>query len=105
MFTIGRRLMDGDALSELENFVTAEQLTQTVNNCNRAMEAVAKHVFTTQAAKLQKRYLRRFVRKPLTMNVRKFVARIQEINNYLPFFPPQVPGEPIQKKSCHAVEK
>jgi hypothetical protein len=31
------------------------------------------------------------------MNVRKFVARIQEINNYLPFFPPQVPGEPIQK--------
>jgi hypothetical protein len=97
MFTIGRRLMDGDALSEFENFVTAEQLTQTVNNFNRAMEAVAKHVFPTQAAKLQKRYLRRFVRKPLTMNVRKFVARIQEINNYLPSFPPQVPGEPIQK--------
>lgn len=97
MFTIGRRLMDGDALSEFENFVTAEQLTQTVSNFNRAMEAVAKHVFPAQAAKLQKRYLRRFVRKPFTMNVRKFVARIQEINNYLPFFPPQVPGEPIQK--------
>jgi hypothetical protein len=97
MFTIGRRVMDGDALSEFENFVTAEQLTQTVNNFNRAMEAVAKHVFPTQAAKLQKRYLRRFVRKPLTMNVRKFVARIQEVNNYLPFFPPQVLGEPIQK--------
>lgn len=97
MFTIGRRLMDGDALSEFENFVTAEQLTQTVNNFNRAMEAVAKHVFPAQAAKLQKRYLRRFVRKPLTMSVRKFVARIQEINNYLPSFPPQVPGEPIQK--------
>jgi hypothetical protein len=88
MFTIGRRLMDGDALSEFENFVTAEQLTQTVNNFNRAMEEVAKHVFPTQAAKLQKRYLRRFVCKPLTMNVRKFAARIQEINNYLPFFPP-----------------
>ena len=97
MFTIGRRLMDGDALSEFENFVTAEQLTQTVNNFNRAMEAVAKHVFPAQAAKLQKRYLRRFVRKPLTMSVRKFVTRIQEINNYLPSFPPQVPGEPIQK--------
>ena len=44
MFTIGRRLMDGDALAEFENFVTREQLTQTVNNFNRAMEAVCKHV-------------------------------------------------------------
>ena len=97
MFTIGRRLMDGDALAEFENFVTREQLTQTVNNFNRAMEAVCKHVFPAQAAKLQKRYLHCFVCKPLTMNVRQFVNRVQEINNYLPFFPPQVPGEPIQK--------
>lgn len=97
MFTIGRRLMDGDALSHFENFVTAEALTQTVNNFNRAMEAVAKHVFPAQAAKLQKRYMRRFVRKPLGMTSRMFVARVQEINNYLPYFPSQAPGEPIQK--------
>ena len=98
MFTIGRRLMDGDALSHFENFVTAEGLTQTVNNFNRAMEAVGKHVFPAQAAKLQKRYLRRFVRKPMGMTSRMFVARVQdELNNYLPHFPSQVPGEPIQK--------
>ena len=97
MFTIGRRLMDGDALSHFENFVTAEALTQTVNNFNRAMEAVGKHVFPAQAAKLQKRYLRRFVRKPMGMTSRMFVARVQELNNYLPHFPSQVPGEPIQK--------
>jgi hypothetical protein len=97
MFTIGRRLMDGDALSHFENFVTAEALTQTVNNFNKAMEAVGRHVFPAQAAKLQKRYLRRFVRKPIGMTSRMFVARVQELNNYLPFFPEQVPGEPIQK--------
>ena len=97
MFTIGRRLMDGDALSHFENFVTAEALTQTVNNFTRAMEAVGKHVFPAQAAKLQKRYLRRFVRKPIGMSSRMFVARVQELNNYLPFFPSQVPGEPISR--------
>jgi hypothetical protein len=97
MFTIGHQLMDGDALSEFENFVTAEQLTQTVNNFNQAMEAEAEHVSPTQAAKLQKRYLHCFVHKPLIMNVRKFVAQIQEINTYLPSFLPQVPGDPIQK--------
>ena len=62
------------------------------------MEAVGKHVFPAQAAKLQKRYLRRFVRKPMGMTSRMFVARVQELNNYLPHPPSHVlVGEPIQK--------
>ena len=41
---------------------------------------------------MQKRYLRRFVRKPATLKTREFVARLIEINSYLPEFPPTTTG-------------
>jgi hypothetical protein len=36
--------------------------------------------------------MRRFLRKPLGTPIRDFIARLVEMNNYLPQFPPQQLG-------------
>ena len=44
---------------------------------------------------IQKRYMKKFIKKPCDMKIRALVSRIQELNNYLPSFPPSVSGTVI----------
>jgi len=46
-----------------------------------------KHIFPTHAYREQKRYLRRYLKKPTDMKVRKFVTRIVELNSIFVYFP------------------
>lgn len=93
-FVVARRLLTGAALTTFEN--KARGLNETVANFTAALDAVAKDIFPARAVLVQKRFLRRFARKPQSMKMREYVARIVEINEYLPQFPPVRPGEDVE---------
>lgn len=94
-YAVGRRLLDGDALATFNNAATGQN--ETVATFNECMDAVTKSVFPARAVLLQKRYMRRFLRKPMTMKTREYVARIIELNNYVPLFPPVTGNEAPEK--------
>ena len=91
MYALARRIFKGDALATF-NASAAIAGAETIPNYHQAINALTRHVFPRRAYATQKRYMRRFLRKPLGTPMRDFVARLVEINNYLPQFPPQQLG-------------
>ena len=91
MYALARRIFQGDALATF-NASAAIAGAETIPNYHQAINALTRHVFPRRAYATQKRYMRRFLRKPLGTPMRDFVARLVEINNYLPQFPPQQLG-------------
>lgn len=87
MFSMARRLMAGDALSVFNNRA-AELGAETTANFKQVMNALAAHVFPQRALRMQKRYMRRYMRKPKGQTTREYIARVNEINEYLSLFPP-----------------
>ena len=85
-YALARKLIEGDALAAF-NEEAARHRTMTNANLETSLNAVTAHVFPAQALRTQKRYMRRFLRKPREMATRKWAARVQEINSYLPSFP------------------
>ena len=86
-YAMARRLLSGDALTAFENATTGVT-TETVATFKTALQALRTHVFPRKALRSQKRYMRRHMRKTRDISARVFVARIQEVNNYLNSFPP-----------------
>lgn len=86
-YTVARRLLEGEALSTFNNTATLQN-AETVANFKLCVEAVTKSIFPTRAVLLQKRFMRRYLRKPASMKTREYVARLVELNNYIPKFPP-----------------
>lgn len=85
-YNLTRKLMDGDALMVF-NLKATEVGNETVTNYKIVMAAVTAHVFPLKALQTQKRYMRRFLRKPRDMKAREFVSRVCEINELLTEFP------------------
>ena len=52
------------------------------------MNDLSKHVFPVRALAKQKRYMRRFVRKPKHLKTREFLSNLVEMNEDLASFPP-----------------
>lgn len=97
-FVVARRLLTGDALSVFNAALVDCGLNETNQAFDLCLSALTRHVFPKRAAQLQKRYLRRYVRKPEDMTTKQFAARLQELNSYLPKFPTIVQdGEPVRK--------
>lgn len=65
-YSFTRRLLEGDALAAFELKAT-ELATETAPHYNEVMEALTKHVFPNKALQKQKRYMRRVLRKPLSL--------------------------------------
>ena len=85
-YALARSLLRGDALTIFD----ASDLThgtQTVSNFALIMKDICQHVFPAKAAQVQKRYLRRYSKMPPGTKTKEFVARIQEMNDYLLLFP------------------
>ena len=97
-FLIARRLLEGDALAVFNGALPAGE-QETSDNFEVCMNAVRDFVFPPRALLIQKRYLRRFVRKQSGQKTRDFIAHLREINNYLLKFPPVNPGEVPQALS------
>ena len=93
-YAIARRLLQGDALAAF-NRAAAAAGTETVENFRTCVEELKKHVFPRKALSSQKRYMRRFLRKPRDMPIREFVTRLVEINELLVEFPPSGPNNKL----------
>lgn len=90
-YTVARRLLEGDALARFNNAANLHG-NETVDHFTACLDDVTAHVFPQRALQKQKRFMRRFLRKPHTMKIREYVARVVEINDMLEIFPPSVAG-------------
>ena len=85
-YGMARRLLDGDALAAFDS-AAQESGTETNEHFTAVLEKMATHIFPKRALAMQRRYMRRFMRKPHDMRMREFLARLNELNGYLPYFP------------------
>jgi hypothetical protein len=85
-YALIRRLLQGDALTAFNNAATAEG-NETNANYEICCQKLIKHAFPKKALTDQKRYMRRFLRKPRDMKTRIFMGRLIELNDYLELFP------------------
>jgi hypothetical protein len=86
-YAIVRRLLQGDALAAFNRAALAHG-TETMEHFKSSIEDLKCHVFPRKALANQKRYMRQFLRKPREMNVREFITRLVEMNEWLEEFPP-----------------
>jgi hypothetical protein len=84
MFATTRRMLEGDSLATFNN---AADGLETINRYKRSMNALKRHVFPKRALQMQKRWMRRFLRKPKEYTIREYVARVREINSWFPAYP------------------
>jgi hypothetical protein len=49
--------------------------------------STASYVFPRQALQMEKRYMRRYMRKPPKLKMREYMSRVEELNNNLQYFP------------------
>ena len=85
-YSMTRRLLEGDALAAF-NVAAGNHGNETNDNFMRCIADVTAHIFPARALQLQKRFMRRFLRKPAGTKTREFVARVNEINEFLKEFP------------------
>ena len=93
-FTLMRTLLRGDAFAAWTTR-TAAAGAQTLANLQLVLNGVTQHVFPERALQKQKRYMRRFMRKPQSMTIRVYAARVAEINEHLTLFPPFLPNQSL----------
>ena len=86
-FAMTKRLLEGNALSIFEAHVASQGLTETTANLDRALYEVTKDVFPSNALAIQKRMMSRFIKKPRSMKVAHFIARLNELNEQLLKYP------------------
>ena len=67
----------------------------TVANFNTVMATLIVHIFPVLAYQDQKRYIYMNLRKPKEMKVRTFTTRLIQLNNYLPYVPPDCIGQMV----------
>ena len=82
-----QQVLKGDALAAFNN--KSEELgVMSIPNFHKCIRHLKEHIFPTQALSYQKRYMRNAFKLPPNWSIKRYVARIVEINNYLPDFPP-----------------
>jgi len=86
MFKYTENVMTRDALAFFKR-KTLKAPARTAVRYNIVMTELTAHVFPVHAYHEQKRYMRRFLRKPKEMTTREYFTRVQEINNHLTLFP------------------
>ena len=85
-FALTRRLLDGQAKTAFENAARVQN-AHTNATFQACLMAVTEDVFPPKALLNQKRYMRRFLRKPAKMAAKEYIARVCELNCYLTAFP------------------
>ena len=91
-YSMLRRLLQGAALAEFNN-VANEYEDEDAEVFELCMRAVRDSAFPKRAATKQRRYLRRFVRKPPNVPIKEHTTRLLELNGYFPEFPPEAEPE------------
>ena len=94
-FNITRSLLRGRAATTFTQ--AAQGKTETNDNYNDVLTTVSRSIFPPRAAQTQKRYMRRYLRKPKDVSARDHVARIVELNSYFDDFPPDENGNSVDR--------
>ena len=81
-FAMTKRLLEGDPLTAFQNSIVLHG-EETEEHFQSVMRDLDLHVFPKKALRIQKRHMRRQMRKPRDMRVRDFVARVQETKRIL----------------------
>jgi hypothetical protein len=81
------RLIMGDTLAVFDNAAQTHG-NETNDNFELCLSDVSTHIFPQRALAHQKRYVRRYMRKPREVAMRELAARVAEMNEYLSQFPP-----------------
>ena len=68
----------------------------TIVNFHKCIQYLKEHIFPDKALAYQKRYMRNAFKLPAGWAIKRYVARIVEINNYLPDFPPFQQDQKLQ---------
>ncbi len=77
--------LKGNALQIVETSIGNNNIT---NSClEAAINDLKQEVFCHQALQIQRHYMRRDVKKPMSLTTRQFFNRFQTLNDYLPCFP------------------
>lgn len=92
MFATARALMQGRALAVFNEYALTIG-SDSVEKFYRVLDAWTFNFFPRRALAIQRRYMRRFMRKNKDQSVREFVTRVVELNEYLPHFP-SIDGKP-----------
>ena len=81
-----RTVLKGDAATHLiQYFLSAgNKESDTFKLCIRSLIT---HIFPLRALRIQKRYMRLYMRKPREMKMREYRNRVVELKNYLARFP------------------
>jgi len=87
LYNAMRRLLIAESLAQF-NAKAAELGNETAANYKACVQHVTDYVLPKRALRIQKRYLRRICRKPATMRMKEYIARYQEMNEYLAMFTP-----------------
>jgi hypothetical protein len=86
-YSMARLLLSGEALAVFDTSAT-EHGNENNANFILTLQSLTTHIFPQRALAFQKRYMRRYMRKPREMTIRAFAARVAELNAYLLEFPP-----------------
>ena len=90
-YALARRLLSGRALADFNHAATANG-NESLANYKRCINAVTIGVFLQKVLQDQKRWMRRFLKKPRDMLVQDYITRVIKINDYLAEFPPTIVG-------------
>ena len=85
-YSMVHRILLGETLTAFNNAAT-QVGNETIGNLKIVFKKVAASVFPIRAYAIQKQSMRRFMRKPRDMKIQEYVDRLQEINDYLVYFP------------------
>jgi hypothetical protein len=95
-YGMARRLMEGAALSKFDESALL-QGAETLVHYEEVMKDITNYVFPTRALQIQKRYMRRHMRKAPFMKMKDYMARVEELNNYLSMFPDYNNGDELHE--------
>ena len=88
------RVLKGDAKAEFTQKVNLVG-SCTAGNFTTVMATMTVYIFPVLAYQDQKQYMYRYLRKPKKIQVHTFTSRLLQLNNYLPYFPPDYIGQMV----------
>ena len=95
-FLLAKGLLEDGTLQVFKN-ATRTAGARMVPNYKAVIKAVTAHIMPKKALQKQKRYMRRFLKKPLDIKVKDFVEQLVSMNKLLTRFPDASPTIPTTK--------
>ena len=87
-------VLNGDAKAEFPQQANLVG-SCTVKNFTTIMATMTAHIFPAYTYRDQRQYMQRYLKKPPDMKVRSFTTKLIQLNTYLPYFPPGLPGQVV----------